>query len=134
MWTPPPDPQWIQDLYKSYQHNLPILTWMFSVQEGWKGLVTQLIQDVVAVCPEIEIVQIKEKFGGLRFYYQTPDGTPQEVREAIWPLTQKAETESYSICEVCGAPGEPRQDGWVQTLCGVCYEKYKVVLNARGRG
>ena|ERR1041385_1086190 len=60
--------------------------------------------------------QVKEKFGGLRFYMSS--GT-DEMYEAI----NQAESESYLTCEACGAPGESRSGGWIKTLCDECEAK-----------
>lgn len=57
--------------------------------------------------------QIKEKFGELRVY---TGGITPEGRQAI----RDAEELSYRTCEICGAPGAPRQGGWIQTLCDKC--------------
>jgi hypothetical protein len=56
------------------------------------------------------IMQVKEKFGGLRFYV---NGASDEVHNYI----DFAESMSFRVCEMCGAPGEPRSDGWTKTLC-----------------
>ncbi len=57
-----------------------------------------------------ELVQVKEKFGGLRFY---ADGGSSELQAQI----ELAEAMSYRTCETCGAPGVPRRGGWIRTLC-----------------
>ena len=54
--------------------------------------------------------QVKEKFGGLRFYV---DGGDDWVYGAI----SMAESMSYRTCEVCGAPGVTRGEGWIRTTC-----------------
>ena len=59
---------------------------------------------------QVEAVQVKEKFGGLRFYVNRVD-------PAVEGAIDMAEAMSYHICEVCGAPGEPNRDGWIKTLC-----------------
>lgn len=58
----------------------------------------------------IHIDQIKEKFGGLRFYYSGGD-------DEIAGMVRMAESMSYRLCEVCGSPGRPNKEGWIQTLC-----------------
>lgn len=60
--------------------------------------------------PQVVVQQIKEKFGGLRFYYNGGD-------DYIDGLTQMAESISYKICETCGKPGQPRNNRWIKTLC-----------------
>ena len=66
-----------------------------------------------------EVHQIKEKFGGLRFYCATPSGTRYELRGML----QLAESFSFRICESCGNKGEVRDHAWVRTLCDKCEKK-----------
>lgn len=54
--------------------------------------------------------QVKEKFGGLRFYV---DGATEKHYNYI----TFAESMSYSTCEECGAPGKRYTNGWHVTLC-----------------
>lgn len=58
----------------------------------------------------VVVRQIKEKFGGLRFYY---DGGDDQVHGMV----RMAEAWASTICEQCGQPGKLRGGGWVQTLC-----------------
>lgn len=67
---------------------------------------------------EFEVIQVKEKFGTLRFY--TNWGT-----EEIYKLINEAEEKSATICEVCGSPGKIRNDGWISVLCDKHYEEEK---------
>jgi hypothetical protein len=60
---------------------------------------------------KVVIAQIKEKFGGLRYY---ADG---DVDEQMDGMIDFAEALSYTICEECGAPGKLRSGGWMRTLC-----------------
>ena len=55
-------------------------------------------------------VQVKEKWGGLRFYVSNSD-------DYIDGAISLAESLSLRTCEQCGAPGKPRGGGWVRTLC-----------------
>ena len=59
---------------------------------------------------QVVVAQIKEKFGGLRFYY---DGGDHYVRG----LVDMAEAWAGRTCEVCGEPGTQGGDGWISTLC-----------------
>ncbi len=74
-----------------------------SAEAGYKDF--QPIQQVVAV-------QIKEKFGGLRFYYEGGD-------RHIAGMVRMAESWASVTCEECGAPGEMRPGGWIKTLCDI---------------
>jgi RNA polymerase-binding transcription factor DksA len=91
---------------------------------GWWPLLDQLCADITK---ELEldtdlrdmfrVDQIKEKFGGLRFY--TSAGN-----DAINKLIHEAEEKSYTICEDCGAPGKPRNTNWRKTRCDKCHEEF----------
>lgn len=59
-------------------------------------------------------IQVKEKFGGLRFYMA-------HGNDEIYNLIEEAESLSYKTCEGCGAPGKARPGSWVKVLCGVCF-------------
>ena len=54
--------------------------------------------------------QVKEKFGGLRFYVD-------RATEEHYNYINFAESMSYRTCEVCGNPGKRYTDGWHQVLC-----------------
>ncbi len=66
----------------------------------------------------LQIDQIKEKFGGLRFYATTMNGNDY-VSDSISGMIDMAEAMSYTICEECGQPGKLRSGGWIRTLCDV---------------
>ncbi len=101
------------------------------VGEGWLPLIEELCVDISRelrkhpdLIEPVYAVQIKEKFGGLRFYLSI--GT-----EEINNLVREAERKSYTICETCGQPGESRKDlGWILTLCDEHYTGRKALLDA----
>lgn len=62
------------------------------------------------VVAQVVIEQIKEKFGGLRFYYQGGDDT-------IAGMVRMAESWADATCEQCGKPGVIRNGNWIRTLC-----------------
>jgi len=57
-----------------------------------------------------EVLQVKEKLGGLRFYVN-------HRTDAICERITAAELESMRTCEVCGQPGTRRMGNWIRTLC-----------------
>jgi hypothetical protein len=65
---------------------------------------------------QVEAEQVKEKFGGLRFYVNHSE-------EFISGVICMAESMSYSICEDCGNPGKCNKSGWLSVLCDGCREK-----------
>jgi len=106
------------------------MCWGFSCGDGWFDLIWELsekleplIQKWVEENPNEEqwklprAVQVKEKFGALRFYMSTE--TPG-MSEAI----TTAEGKSATICEECGNPGVRRFGGWIRTLCDHHEEEY----------
>jgi len=60
-----------------------------------------------------EATQVKEKYGGLRFYIDGGD-------KYIEGLLTMAEAMSYKTCEYCGSPGKPVTSGWIRTICENC--------------
>ena len=69
--------------------------------------------DPIDITPKVDwiyVQQIKEKFGGLRFYYQGGD-------DHISGMVTMAESWAGRTCETCGNKGERRGGGWVRTLC-----------------
>lgn len=90
----------------------------FECGDGWFDLLYKLCKDLQSLDPPagFEIVQVKEKFGGLRVYASI--GT-----DAIFDAIYAAESQSYAICERCGAnapEGARAVQGWLTTLCENC--------------
>lgn len=91
----------------------------FGVNQGWFPIIKSLIEDLIKLGWDKKTCQVKEKFGGLRFYINSGSA---EIHERIL----QAETESYETCEVCGKHGELRKDiGWYSTLCDEHYNLKK---------
>ena len=104
------------------------MCWGFSHDDGWYDIIDSLCasiqnhinnkryqfremsQEDFDEEHQVVAAQVKEKFGGLRFYV---DGGDDWVYGAI----SMAESMSYRTCEVCGAPGKTRGTGWIRTTC-----------------
>lgn len=74
-----------------------------------------------AITPKVDwikVQQIKEKFGGLRFYYDGGD-------DQISGMVTMAEVWAGRSCETCGNKGERRSGGWVRTLCDTHEQEHK---------
>ena len=86
--------------------------------EGSKDIITQEKIDDAKVRMDEEAakvpvaVQVKEKFGGLRFYVQA-------ATDKHYNYISFAESMSYRTCEECGAPGKTYTDGWHRTMCDI---------------
>jgi hypothetical protein len=84
----------------------------FNVGNGWRGILDRLCDKLVNT--KCKIVQVKEKFGGLRFYVEN------ETTE-ITHMIHEAELESYKTCEYCGTTKDVTTSGsWLKTLCESC--------------
>jgi hypothetical protein len=88
-------------------------------QSNWrKDIITQEMIDEAKAKMDEEAskvpvaVQVKEKFGGLRFYVQA-------ATDKHYNYISFAESMSYKTCEECGAPGKTYTDGWHMTLCDI---------------
>jgi len=65
--------------------------------------------------------QIKEKFGGLRFYIDPLDSLEWgEYVDAVYAVVNMAETLSFRTCESCGRAGFPRDAKWTKCYCRWC--------------
>jgi hypothetical protein len=92
----------------------------FCVDEGWWPIIETLCANIQhhidwknrqsEVVAQVTVAQIKEKFGGLRFYYEGGD-------DRISGMVCMAEAWAAHSCETCGAPGKSRDGGWIKTLC-----------------
>lgn len=100
--------------------------------DGWFQLIDELSQKLEQMILEqqassltvgddsnqMRAVQVKEKFGGLRFYMD-------RCTEAMFDAIEEAESRSYRICEICGSPGVVRNGSWITTLCDSHYSHVK---------
>lgn len=100
----------------------PVAMFGFECAEGWYDILHQLITHIDQYLnhkykgekTDFEIVQIKEKFGGLRFYVHNAD-------DVIHELIRFAEHLSYQTCEYCGSNQDVmRSKGWIVTACKSC--------------
>lgn len=95
------------------------MCWGFECRDGWYQLINTLCNTIQSYINnsidvlQVTAVQVKEKFGTLRFYY---DGGDDTIHGMVW----LAENLSAEICENCGNPGHIIKSGWVQTLCDTC--------------
>lgn len=93
--------------------------------DGWADILDRLLTDLADLGFKPKYVsQIKEKFGGLRFYYYLEQDQRLRAcknRDRIYARVRQAEQEAYQTCEWCGQPGVLRDSSyWMMTLCDVC--------------
>ena len=88
----------------------------FCVGDGWLDLLKNLIEELIANGWDKQICDVKEKFGGLRFYTGA-------MSDKCRNIVEKYENLSFEICEKCGTPGELKKiNGWLSTLCDECFK------------
>jgi len=106
------------DLFRERYGNVakdPLTYWGIQCGDGWYALVASVAELLTRHNPNIKAEQVKEKFGGLRFYHTYNDDYTHGVVEMAGHI-------SFQICEVCGVPGIKRDSGgYIATLC----EKHK---------
>jgi len=106
----------------------------FAVGKGWWPIIESLCANIQSHidwkqeqkekynrgegCEQVVVLQIKEKFGGLRFYYGGGDAT-------VSGMVRMAEAWADTACEECGAIGKRRTGGWIRTLCDYHEEEYQ---------
>jgi hypothetical protein len=109
-------PTWFQT-EGDFRHTA--MTRGFEHGDGWFEILWRLCVDLEPLVTEMErasgrkfeVLQVKEKFGGLRFYVNC------RRNEAIRQRIGIAADESFHTCEVCGQPGTLREERWIKTLC-----------------
>lgn len=80
------------------------------VGPGWYQIVLDCDQELTTVDPHYTLYQVKEKFGGLRYYCASRH--PSVPAIVKWYEARASET-----CEVTGRPGVLMScGGWLQTL------------------
>lgn len=104
------------------EDNIP--SFYFECEDGWYSIIYDLseaIEEYNNLNPNeiVHAVQVKEKFGSLRFYV---DEAPRE----IYNIIDDTEAKSHKICELCGEPGEIKNiRGWLRCCCPEHSKKHK---------
>lgn len=91
--------------------------------EGWDALVDAMADELTqqlsaeGVDPaDYEVVQIKEKFGEIRYYDSSHSDAVDDIIEKYAKL-------SGCTCANCGAPAEYMSIGYFLPFCGKCKRK-----------
>lgn len=104
-------------------------------EDGWiphiNKITDRLVKDITEYNSKKEknisfvINQIKEKFGGLRYYvtFTNTDVSDNDFTAGLHKYIWDMEHVSVYICEKCGMYAETRNThGWYKTLCDKCYD------------
>lgn len=102
------------------------------VGAGWHPLVRVL--DDAAARLNYEVLQVKEKFGGLRYYARVPEKLEERSYVQMNNLVEACELLSFHMCEDCGAPAvQTSIGGWIKTLCPIhTKEKNEAYTSRKG--
>ena len=96
--------------------------WGLCIGDGWYWIVDKLCKSLQYDTDkngynQVVATQVKEKFGGLRFYVD-------EASEGQYEVIHFVESLTYDICETCGSTKDVGQTGgWIKTMCAECAEK-----------
>lgn len=97
--------------YENSQHRYNKLSWYNKLCSIHKRSRYHYLRDYEPPIPQVIAVQIKEKFGTLRFYYTGGD-------ERITPIVDFYESYTAYICEDCGSIDNiGSTGGWIRNVC-----------------
>lgn len=121
------------DFFDKLRQDYPLMygkaydTW---VDEGWHPIILALTQQIQAridwsdkieqPIDQVKVSQIKEKFGGLRFYYDGGD-------EYIEGMVDMAERWASRTCEICGDRATKHTSGWIKTVCDKHFDEIQQI-------
>ena len=99
---------------------LPSYTELDAMEPGWrKAFGIQMCKDIRRQLIKERklfkwrIVQLKEKFGGIRLYSNF-------ASDELYDIIDKYEQISYKTCGVCGKPATKISKGWIYPYCDDC--------------
>jgi hypothetical protein len=102
-----------------------LMAFGYECGEGWYKLINDCfdkIEERLKNNPQVfKVLQVKEKFGGLRIYFT---GGDKFIEDAIRQTCKK----SYETCENCGSSEEATTVticGWLYTRCKKCEDQLK---------
>ena len=91
-----------------------------SCQEGWYKILGELDDKLSYLDPDYQINQVKEKFGTLRFYFETTKDSL--IRDIMHDCIDAATYASTYTCEYCGSHlGKLQESSWLKTACDTCW-------------
>lgn len=109
------------------------------VPSGWAERFFQMCDEINTALEEagyqktiLQVLQIKEKFGTMRFYYDLDLPEPKElgeffrqdvIAEKVMEIVDKACAETGVLCVNCGAAAEYCSSGWIIPFCKACAEQ-----------
>ena len=115
----------------------PDALWTDHCPVGWRPLlfemcdkINELLEKAKLDIKNFEVLQIKEKFGALTFYWRLHNGT-KELSDQIHAIIEDGRTRSQKICFLCGSPAPWISKPWVCPYCDKCAQEHVDGLNHR---
>lgn len=112
--------EWFHNKVLNFLFGIPTYNELDAMDEGWKrNFGIQMMDELKEQLKKenylhkFRIMQIKEKFGGLRFYVSS-------ASDEVYKIISKYENMSFDICLSCGKPAEYITTGWISPYCGDC--------------
>jgi len=101
----------------------------FECSSGWFPLINKLSERLEEVNNSlrdgyIHASQVKNKFGGLRFYIDT-EGVSSANYDMIQSFIAEAESLSYVTCELCSDTIDKKNVTRYKSICQKCFNKAK---------
>ena len=109
----------------------PDYTWLDGMPDGWRKAFGEKMCEEIrealvsdGMLERYQVFQVKEKFGGLRWY---DNGNSEKVAEIIIKYTHL----SYRTCAVCGEPAACMSTGYILPYCDRCAREEKARFTPR---
>lgn len=104
-------------------------TYLDEMPEGWRKAfgekMCQELKDILVKAnylSKYKVLQVKEKFGQLRWYGGI---IPESISEEYTEWIEKYEDLSEKTCIECGKPATKISLGWISPYCDECASKIK---------
>ena len=112
------------DIFNRFDQSYPP---SLDIGPGWMPIIFSLHNKILSLVNDYKIYQIKQKFGGLRFYAYpivfdaySPENK-YHINQIYNHLVQSAEEQSLNTCELCSALAKVDKIGHrYATLCSSC--------------
>jgi hypothetical protein len=116
-----PRNRWTDEVPEDYDYSY---TELDAFPEGWLiAFGNQMVEEIYQILLKADyvekyrIMQIKEKYGSLRWY----DGAiPVVISKELGAVINKYERLSYKTCIKCGEPAYGTTRGWITPYCEKC--------------
>ena len=106
-------------------------SWVDEIPIGWRdSFFEDMCDDLIAALGnyinEFEIIQLKEKYGSMRLYWNWKNEnvfTEEQIHNltnTIEDVISKYETISYHTCVRCGEPSTGYTKPWILPVCDDC--------------